>query len=257
MRRRVGNLDHAFRETNQEFESQRFHLHQASQQADQAQRQKISLYGGLELRNRLFQENHGKVNQEIEERICCEEIEQTRQARSEELSVQQRRNPTTVSQMMARIQDLQNKVNTMTDAREFSDLESRSSSGAIHVLDQTSAILSSRTLPRCDSGLPRNTQNCTCIVGNVFERPLAQEGQTSTIFNNSKNLASSSHDMRPDISETARTRYGKGIIEHANSITSLPMQKWNVESYWWNLFSRWYGGLSENSFYGIASRKIS
>ena len=32
-------LDHAFQETNQEFESQRFRLNQASQQADQAQRE--------------------------------------------------------------------------------------------------------------------------------------------------------------------------------------------------------------------------
>ena len=46
---------------------------------------KISLYGDLELRDRLFQENHARDCQEIEEmrRRCCEEIEQTRQARSE------------------------------------------------------------------------------------------------------------------------------------------------------------------------------
>ena len=39
---------------NQEFESQRFQQHQASRWADQAQRDKISLYGELEMRNRLF-----------------------------------------------------------------------------------------------------------------------------------------------------------------------------------------------------------
>ena len=105
---------------------------------------------------------------------------------------------------MVRIQDLQNKVNSLSDAREFYDPESGSSSGATHVPDQTSTILSSRTLPRCDSGLPRNTQNCTGIMRNVFERPPAQEGQFSSIFNNSKSLASSSQDVRPDISETAR-----------------------------------------------------
>ena len=56
---------------------------------------------------------------------------------------------------------------------------------ATHVLDQTSTILSSRKLPRCDSGLRRNTQNCTSIMGDVFERPPAQEGLSSTIFHNS------------------------------------------------------------------------
>ena len=44
------NSDSAFQEINQEFESQRFQLQQASRWADQAQRDKISLYGGLELR---------------------------------------------------------------------------------------------------------------------------------------------------------------------------------------------------------------
>ena len=94
----------------------------------------------------------------------------------------------TVSQMMAQIPDLQNKVNSLSDAREFRDPESRRSSGATHVPDQTSTVLSSRTLPRCDSGLPRNTQNCTGITGNVCERPSAQEGRPSTFFNNSKNF---------------------------------------------------------------------
>ena len=105
---------------------------------------------------------------------------------------------------MAHIVDLQNKVNSLSDAREFYDLESVSSSGATHVADQTSTILSSRTLPRCDSELPRKTHQCTGIMGNVFERPPAQEGQSSTIFDNSKNLASSSEYLRPDVSETAR-----------------------------------------------------
>ena len=57
--------DFAFQEINEEFESQRFQLHQASQWADQAQRDKISLCGELELRNRLFQEDHARDCQEI------------------------------------------------------------------------------------------------------------------------------------------------------------------------------------------------
>ena len=52
------NSDMAFQEFNQEFEAQRFQLHQASQWADQAQRDKISLYGELELRNQIFREDH-------------------------------------------------------------------------------------------------------------------------------------------------------------------------------------------------------
>ena len=86
---------------------------------------------------------------------------------------------------MAQLRDLQNKVNSLSDVREFHVPESGSSSGATHVHDQTSTIVSSRTLPRCDSGLPRNTQNCTGIMGNAFERPPVQEGLPSAFFHKS------------------------------------------------------------------------
>ena len=82
---------------------------------------------------------------------------------------------------MAHTRELQNKVNSLSDAREFYDPESGSSSGATHVRDQTSTILSSRTLPRCDPGLLQSTRNGTGITGNVFERPPAQEGLSSTL----------------------------------------------------------------------------
>ena len=168
------------------------------------------------MRNRLVQEDHARDCQEIEEwrRICCEEADQAREARIEELFKQQQRNPTTVTQMMAQIRDL-------SDARKFYDPESGSSSGRPNVLDQTSTILSSRTLPRCVSGLLRNIQNCTGIMGNVFERPPVQEGLHSTIFHNSKNLASSSQDLRPDISQTARRERGRKR-ESLNTRTQSP-----------------------------------
>ena len=53
----------AFQEINQELESPRFQLHEASRWADQAQ---IDM-GALKLRNVLFQENHARDCQEIEE----------------------------------------------------------------------------------------------------------------------------------------------------------------------------------------------
>ena len=120
---------------------------------------------------------------------------------------------------MARTRDVQKKMKSLSDAREFYDPELGSSSGATHVPDQTPTILSSRTVPRCDSGLPRNTQNCTGIMGNVFERPPVQEGLPSTIFHNSKNLASSSQDLRPDMSVTAKREMER---ESLNTPTQSP-----------------------------------
>ena len=67
-----------------------------------------------------------------------------------------------------------------------------------------SLLPSPRTMPRCDSGLPHDTRNITCTWENVFERLPAREGQNSTLFNNSKNLTTSSQELRPDKTETAK-----------------------------------------------------
>ena len=149
------------------------------------------------MRNRLCQENHARDCQEIEElrRNCCEEKNRAKQARNDESSVHQERNPTTVSQLLTQIQESQNKANSLSDTREFCDPVSGSSSGATHVPGQTRTILSPRTMPRCGSGLPRDTQKCMGISGNVFARPPAQAGRSSTIFNNSKNLAQLSQKL--------------------------------------------------------------
>ena len=218
------NSDIALHETNQEFESQRLQLQQANQWADQAQRDKISLCGELEMRNRLFRENQAKDCQEIEElrRICCEETDRARQAKIDELSMHQERNPTTVSQLLTQIQDLQNKVNSLSEAREFYDPETASSSGATHVPDQPSTIPSPRTMPCRDSGLPHNTRNIVGTSGNVFERLPAREGQTSTLFNNSKNLASSSQEMRPDTTGNTKRPESEMRREPQNSSILVP-----------------------------------
>ena len=96
------------------------------------------------------------------------------------------------------MQDLQNKGNSLSDAKEFHDLETASSSGATDVPGQPFNTPSPRTMPCRDSGLPHDTQNIVGSSGNVLERLPAREGRTSTLFNNSKNSASSSQELRPD-----------------------------------------------------------
>ena len=73
------------------------------------------------MRNRHLQESHARDCQEIEElrRICCEEADRARQARIHEMSVHQERHPTPVSQLLTEVQELQNKINSLSDAREF------------------------------------------------------------------------------------------------------------------------------------------
>ena len=107
---------------------ERFRSSQASHWADQAQRQKITLYGDLELikdsLNRIMQRNSQELNWGEDVLNWGEDV----QARNETLSMQQRRKRP-LSHMMVQIQDLQNKV-------KFSDRECKSRSGGTHVPDQ-------------------------------------------------------------------------------------------------------------------------
>ena len=120
--------------------------YQGSQWADQAQREKINLCGKLEMINRLFQESHARTCKEIKElrRICCEETDRAGQLRIHQLSMHQDRNPATVRQLLTQIQDSKNKVNSLSDAREFYNPETASSSGASHVPNHTLNISSQR-----------------------------------------------------------------------------------------------------------------
>ena len=73
------------------------------------------------MRNRIFQEGRARDCQEIEElrRTRCEESNRARQARNDELSMHQEGNLTTVSHLLTQILELQNKVNSLSDARYF------------------------------------------------------------------------------------------------------------------------------------------
>ena len=134
------------------------------------------------MRNKLFQESRTKDCQEIEElrRRCCEGSDRARQPKLDELSMMQQRDPQTVSQLLAQMRESQDKVNSLSDAREFHDPETAGSSGASHVTSPPVTNPSYRTVPRRDSGLPPETLNMMGI-SDVFERLPAREGQPQNI----------------------------------------------------------------------------
>ena len=119
------------------------------------------------MRNGLLKK---KVAQEIEElpRSCCEETGRARQLRIDELSLQQERHPSIASQLLTRSQDLQNKVNSLTDARDLYDPQTASSSGASHVPNQPLNVPSPRGTLNRDSGLPLDTRKTMGTSGNFF-----------------------------------------------------------------------------------------
>ena len=91
-----------------------------------------------------------------------------------------------------------------------------------HPSSQPSTIWVLTTMPCSDSGLPHDTRNIIGTSGNVFERLPAGEGLPSALFENSKNLASSSHELRPDITGNTMVPERDMKREQQNSSISVP-----------------------------------
>ena len=121
--------------------------------------------------------NSRKKLPRIEElrRICCEETDRARQLRIDEMSLQQERNPTTVSQLLTQSQDLR---------RIFYDPETASNSGTSRVPSQPLNILSPGGMLSRDSGLPLDTRIIMGTSGSVFESLPAREGPSSAFYEN-------------------------------------------------------------------------
>ena len=142
----------------------------------------LVLCGELEMRNKLFLESRTKDSQEIEElrRRCCEESDRARQAKLNELSMMQQRDPQTVSQLLAQMRVSQDKAIPCLMRENFMILELRAAleRPTLPVTPLTNP--SYRTVPRRDSGLPPETLNMMGI-SDVFERLPAREGQPQHI----------------------------------------------------------------------------
>ena len=207
---------------------------------------KVVWMDNLNWLKRLFHEDFAKDCQKNQEsrRICCNETDHARQARLEELSMQQQRNLTIVFQMMAQIRNLQNKENSLSDAREFYDPELGSSSGATHVPDQASSISESQNLAALRFWIAAWYTEWVRVLQETFFWTMTCSRRTTLC-----NL--------PQFKDFGIFSSGLGTVECAYSITPLPKLKWYVQSYLWNLSLREYDGLSENSRYGMESWKIA
>ena len=143
-----------------QLHSQRIELYQANQLTDQTRREKSWFCDELEMRNKASQEDRARNCQESEElrRISHTEAERARQLRSEELSAQKEQRKSTVHQLMVQIQELQDRVNSLNDAKELCDPETASSSGLSHVPSQPMSIPSPGGTINRDSCLQPDTR---------------------------------------------------------------------------------------------------
>ena len=100
--------------------------------------------------------------------MSCTEAEKSKNSSElTKLSTQEEESKSTVNQLMVQIQELQDKVNSPNDAKEFHDLETANS--FIHVPSQQMSIPSARGLISRDSSLQASARNSFGISGNVFE----------------------------------------------------------------------------------------
>ena len=232
-----------------------------SRWADQAQRDKNqACMKNWHWGKGSSEEDHARKCQELQEftenSVAKKQIEQDK-ARTDELSLHQDSNPTTVTQLLTQIRDLQNKVNSSSDANEFYDPETASSSGATHVPESNRLTILS----------PQNTclalrfwiavhgthgiwygylqetfferSNCSrrTILSPLWKFKefgilLLQELRSGNVGSIMESCERVRRDPQSSSIPTPRFHQSLGTLNH-------------VESHWWNLFSQWYDGLSE------------
>ena len=187
--------------------------------------------------NRSFQEDRARSCQELR-RICRTEAERSRQLRIDEVCTQKEGSKSTVHQLMAQIQEQQDKVNSLSDAKEFYDPETASSSGLFHVPSHTMSIPSPRGMTSRDSCLQLATRNSFGTTGHVFEDLLAPDEPSSAFFGNSNNLASAScgssidWQRSPTDTSTIAKRedvLGKRTQDLCNTDTSICQEVFDLE----------------------------
>ena len=119
-------------------------------------------------------------------------------------------NPSAVNQLLSQIQELQDKVNSLNEEKEFCALETAISSGMFHVLNQPSSIPSPRGMIGRDSCLQPDTRNSLGTLEHVFEGPPAAEWPSPSFFKIPKNLTSSPCELRSGETESTM-RHGEGL----------------------------------------------
>ena len=131
--------------------------------------------------NRVLEDRAQKSSQ-IEEwrRICCAEADRARQLKYNELSTQQKENPSTVNQLMA-----------LKRCKRFSTLRQRAASQPVN-------IPSPRGMISRDSCFQLAARNSLGTTGHVEEEGTCSRRPIVSIFGNSKKLTTASCRSTPN-----------------------------------------------------------
>ena len=196
---------------------------QSNQLTNQAQREKRFLFGDFAVRecSKKIAQKIAKKWKNYEESVVRKRIEPGSWKLMNSL-LHQKQNLSTVNQLLAQIQDLQDKVTSVNDARDF-----------FKILKQWAALERS-TFPvnywpfRVPEERPAAILDCRMIHGmfsvlqeTFDESLLVREGPPTFLFENSRNLASSSRGLRPD--GTGNTTVPKREMRREPQHSSLPL----------------------------------
>ena len=154
----------------------------------------------LEMRNRLFNESRTRSCQEVEElrRICCEDTDRARQARIDELSIHQEKCYNCESAPDSKVRIYRTMYILCQMQENFTILGQRGT------LERPTVPFNPclfRVPEECPAAILdcRTIRNIVGTSGTFLKGPPAREGPPSAVFENFKNLESSSQELRPDI----------------------------------------------------------
>ena len=112
-----------------------------------------------------------------------EELKRAQEMRIDEFSRQELREcQATSHELTSQIQELQDRVNSMNDSREFQDVESVCSGKLSHVPSLPAVVPIPPGMLSRDQSLQPDTWNMLGTSGNVFDSPLAPIDASSTPY---------------------------------------------------------------------------
>ena len=141
--------------------------------------------------------------------------------------------------MWFRFRELQDKVNSLNDSKEFCDLETASSSGLGHVHIQPISVPSARGLISRDSWLQPDTRNSLSSSGNFFGGLLARGEPSSALIENSKNFGIVFLRI-----EAKKAEQGEGVRQEPQGST-IPTPRFVGNPTTWNPLYRTGGTCSQ------------
>ena len=133
---------------------------------------------------------------------------------------------------MVQIQELQDKVTSVDDAKEFYDPETACCSRLSHIPNQSISVPSPRRIISRDSWLQLATRNSLGTTRHIFEGLLAPDEPSSALFEKSKNLASAS--CRPMLVDTNRIAERGDVLGKDPQNCAMPTPRFARNFTTWN-----------------------